>query len=266
MNRLPDRQLLISLVRNVAREELLPRFTRVERGVKMDGSFITEADLAVQHRLQLLLQKNWPGMAFLGEEMSAEQQAELLQNNDGGLWILDPLDGTSNYATGIPYFAVSLALMVKGEILLAVVYDPLRDECFSAVKDEGAWLNEQVLLPVKAGVTLSQATAIIDFKRLGPELAQRIALDPPYSSQRSFGSVALDWCWLAAGRGHLYLHGSSNLWDYAAGLLIFSEAGGRSCSLQGDGIFVNRLEKRSSVGALDATLFADWTGWLAIPQ
>ena len=263
---LPDIKQLAGLIRAAGQQELLSRFTRVERGVKMDGSFLTEADLAVQQCLQQQLQQHWPAIAFLGEEMSAEQQAELLAHNDNGLWILDPLDGTSNYATGIPYFAVSLGLMMQGEMQLAVVYDPQRDECFTAIRGQGAWMNGQLLSPIKAGVTLKQATALIDFKRLSPELAQRLAMQPPYSSQRSFGSVALDWCWLAMGRSHVYLHGASNLWDYGAGHLIFTEAGGQACTLAGEAIPVARLEKRSSVGALDETLFRDWCDWLGIEK
>ena len=84
----------------------------------------------------------------------------------------------------------------------------------------------------------------------------------PYASQRSYGSVALDWCWLAASRVHVYLHGASNIWDYAAGHLIFSEAGGVSSTLQGEAIYSNDLSKRSSVAALDQVSFDHWYGGL----
>jgi myo-inositol-1(or 4)-monophosphatase len=77
--------------------------------------------------------------------------------------------------------------------------------------------------------------------------------------------VALDWCWIAAGRCHLYLHGRSNLWDYAAGQLILAEAGGLSCTLDGEPVFVRALTPRSSVAAVDAALFNAWTEWLEIP-
>jgi len=86
----------------------------------------------------------------------------------------------------------------------------------------------------------------------------------PYASQRSFGSVALDWCWLAMGRGHVYLHGRSKIWDYAAGNFIFNKAGGLSCTLEGESIFINELVGRSSVGAVDEALFKEWTNWIGV--
>jgi myo-inositol-1(or 4)-monophosphatase len=86
----------------------------------------------------------------------------------------------------------------------------------------------------------------------------------PYSSQRSFGSVALDWCWLAAGRCHVYLHGGQKLWDYAAGGLILEEAGGRAVTLAGEEIRYGELKSRSVAAALDPVLFREWAGWLGI--
>ena len=103
-----------------------------------------------------------------------------------------------------------------------------------------------------------------DKLRLSPGLATKIVSEIPYASQRSFGSVALDWCWLAMGRGHVYLHGRSNIWDYAAGHFIFKKAGGRSCTLEGESIFINELTARSSVGAVDDALFKEWTNWIGI--
>jgi myo-inositol-1(or 4)-monophosphatase len=246
-----------------ARQELLPRFTHVERRHKRDGSVVTEADLAMQKAVGEQLQSMWPDTVFLAEEMSPAQQAELLQSAQP-IWCLDPLDGTSNFATGIPYFCVSLALLVRGQVKLGIVYDPVRDECFAANEQSGATINNKPLLTVDSGLGLKQSTAIVDFKRLAPSLATRIVTDIPYSSQRSFGSVALDWCWLAMGRGHIYLHGRSNIWDYAAGNFIFTRAGGRSCTLDGEAIFTNELTPRSSVGAADQDLFNAWTAWLGI--
>jgi myo-inositol-1(or 4)-monophosphatase len=237
-----------------AREELLPRFTRVERQHKRDGSVITEADLAMQSRIAGELQARWPNTVFLGEEMDADEQAGLL-DSEQPVWCLDPLDGTSNFAAGIPFFCVSLALLRGGEVLLGIIYDPVRDECFTADAATGAQLNAE---------PLAQTTALIDFKRLDPPLATRLVSEIPYASQRSFGSVALDWCWLAAGRCHVYLHGRSKLWDYSAGNYIFHQAGGHSCSLAGDPVFTHALTPRSSVAAVDAALFAEWTTWLGI--
>jgi len=255
-------QQLQDIIVSVAQTELLPRFRNIGHNFKADGSFITEADLATQQAIEKVLTSNWPDYAFLAEEMSSSQQQALLQHKQAGLWCLDPLDGTSNFANGIPHYAVSLALLQAGEIKLGLVYDPNRDECFSAIKGEGAWLNGEPLAQQQAPLPQQAAIGLVDYKRLPEALAQQLAAHPPYRSQRSFGSVALDWCWLAAGRAHVYLHGRQNLWDYAAGLLIFAEMGGCSCTLESEPIFNDTLQPRSAIGAPNKILFDPWYNWL----
>jgi myo-inositol-1(or 4)-monophosphatase len=255
------RKELEQIIRQAAQQELLPRFHHVAHNIKSDGSIVTEADLAMQQRMIDELQQRWPQIPLLGEEMSREEQQQLLDNSEEGLWLLDPLDGTSNYAAGIPYFGVSLALMRKGEVVLAIIYDPLRDESFSAEKGEGAWLNGEKLIAPQATRPLTQGIALIDLKRLSPALAARVASQPPYSSQRNLGSGALDWCYVATGRVDVYLHGGQKLWDYAAGQLILSEAGGYSSTLDGEGVLVNGLGQRSVVAAADESNFRDWLGF-----
>lgn len=258
-----DIKQLETIIIAAAREELLPRFTKVTRGHKADGSVITEADLAMQQRVASELHALSPDIVFLGEEMNSEEQIALLGSGKS-VWCLDPLDGTSNFSTGIPYFSVSLALIENGQVTAGIVYDPVRNECFSATLAESVTLNGQKIETADSGLDLKQSTGLVDFKRLPAELAQRLYNDTPYSSQRSFGSVALDWCWLAVGRSHVYLHGKQNIWDYAAGNFIFHEAGGYSTTLDGEPIFVNELKPRSAVGALDRKLFDQWTAWLGI--
>ena len=254
---------LQEIVIPAARTELLPRFAAVTRKLKPDGSVLTEADLALQVRVSGQLLERWPETTFLGEEMTRAEQQALIRSSRP-VWCLDPLDGTSNFATGIPYFCVSLALLHAGKVQLGLVYDPVRDECFAADAQQGALLNGAPLVVPPSGLALERATALVDFKRLDKALAMRLVTDIPYASQRSFGSVALDWCWLAAGRGHVYLHGRSNLWDYAAGQFIFAAAGGHACTLQGEPVFTQSLTPRSSVAAVDRPLFAAWTAWLGV--
>lgn len=261
---LPTLEELRRIVVSVARAELLPRFNAVPHSRKSDGSVLTEADLAVQKCVCEELRSNWPEYVFLGEEMDEAEQTRLLASENKGLWCLDPVDGTSNFATGIPFFSTSLALLVDGEAVLGLVYDPMRDECFTAQKNVGAWLNGEPLKQRNPAPSLAHSTGLIDFKRLSPGLVARLGSERPYSSQRSFGSVALDWCWIAAGRGHIYLHGNQKLWDYAAGTLILHEAGGHSISLEGEPVFRASLQPRSAVAALDATLFREWRAWLKI--
>ncbi|MEF3193067.1 MAG: inositol monophosphatase family protein, partial [Halothiobacillaceae bacterium] len=225
----PDHLAIAALVRQAARETVLPRFCNVERRLKPDGSWLTEADLAMQARVQRELAARFPAIPFLGEEMDEDEQRRLMRHAEQGLWVLDPLDGTSNFAAGLPIFASSLALIRGGRVVLGVVVDVTRDETFSAALGEGAWLNGVRLRPPTCDLPLSKALACVDFKRLPPELATRLAVGAPYGSQRSISSVALDWCWVAAGRFHVYLHGRQGLWDYAGGHLILEEAGGYSC-------------------------------------
>ncbi len=256
-----DSTLLKQLVISIAQQQLLPRFTRVSSEEKADGSLITEADLAMQQQLQQALQQHWPEISLLSEEMSAAQQQQALTGGTA-VWCLDPLDGTTNFATGIPYFAVSLSLIVNAEVVLGLVYDPLRDECFFAENGQPATLNEQPLQTSTRIQKLKQAVAIIDFKRLAPALASHLVQQQPFASQRNFGASALDWCWLAAGRSHLYLHGRQNIWDYSAGSLIFRQAGGKACTLEGETVFTEQLSGRSVVAAENAMLLEQWYNWL----
>ncbi len=263
----PEVDRVAELLRDAAGAEIQPRFLETQAKLKADGTWVTEADLAMQRRVQADLAALWPNIALLGEEMPAEQQqrliaAEAAAPSGPGLWVLDPLDGTSNFAAGLPIFGPSLAWIQGGEVRLGVVYDVMRDELFSAAKGLGACLNGEPLPAARTGRSLARAIACVDFKRLPAPLAVALATHPPYGSQRSIGSVALDWCWVAAGRFDLYLHGSQSLWDYAAGSLILTEAGGQACTLQGGPVFDNSLGKRSAICARDPELFTQWRDWL----
>jgi myo-inositol-1(or 4)-monophosphatase len=256
---------LACLVRDIADRELPPRFSCKSGTLKSDGSLLTEADTLMQQALAGALRERWPAVALLGEEMDEAAQRQALQRRGTGVWCIDPVDGTSNFAAGVPYYAVSVALLIDDEIRMGVVYDPSREECFTAAKGQGAWLNGQRLAPRHLSAPLSEGVGLVDLKRLPRELARRLASEPPYQSQRSFGAIALDWCWLAAGRCHVYLHGRQKLWDYAAGCLILEEAGGQAVTLEGEPVFVPALEHRSAAAALDPEVFTDWIAWLGIP-
>jgi myo-inositol-1(or 4)-monophosphatase len=231
---------------------------------KADGSVVTEVDEALQTAIRCELDRRWPEYPFLGEEMSAGQQTKLLSDFGHGLWCLDPLDGTTNFASNIPFYSVSLALLQEGAPVLGIIYDPLRRECFSAQRGVGAWLDDEQLRCRSSGGRLASSVAVVDFKRLRPSLARRLVQAQPFRSQRNFGSCALEWCWLAAGRFHVYLHGGMKLWDYAAGSLVLAETGGHSCTLEGEPVVNARQSPRSVVAGLDADLFAQWRCWLGI--
>ncbi len=250
------------LVRDAAREELLPRFSRVERQHKADGSILTEADIAMHRRLEKEFAANWPRIGFLSEEMPHAEQEALL-NSGTTIWCLDPLDGTNNFAAGVPLFSVSLALIRDGQSTLGIVYDPTRDECFIAERNRGALLNGAPLHSMPLAIELRQAVALLDYKRLRADVRETIMRHPPFSSQRNLGSCALEWGWMATGRSNICLHGGQQIWDYAAGSLILEEAGGFSCTLHGEPVFTPNLKPRSVVSALDELLFEAWRGWLA---
>ncbi len=255
---------LAQLIREIADRELPQRFCCHSGSRKSDGSLVTEADVIMQNALAQALGEQWPDIDLLGEEMSDEAQQRALQHSDSGVWCVDPVDGTSNFSAGVPYYAVSVGLIRNNRVEMGVVYDPSRKECFAASRGEGAWLNDTRLQAHHLPTPLSDGMALIDLKRLEPALASRLAAEPPYKSQRSFGAVALDWCWLAAGRCHVYLHGKQKLWDYAAGSLVLEEAGGSAVTLEGEPVFRPTLEPRSAAAALDPDVFKQWVAWLGI--
>jgi len=256
-----DRQQIQQLVRDVAATTLLPYSNNVSRDYKKDGSIVTAADSAVQSSLTKRLADLHPDIALLGEEMSAEQQQQLFDSGKP-IWCLDPVDGTSNFASGLPFYSISLALIEQGEVTFAMVLDPSRNESFTAIRGQGAWLNDEPLRLTSPNLSLDNTIAFVDFKRLPPALASKIVADRPFASQRNLGSIALELCWLAAGRGHIYLHGSQQIWDYAAGDLILEEAGGFASTLYGDPSFRYTLQPRSSCAAIAEHLFQVWQSYL----
>lgn len=261
---LPELDVVADIVKRIADEELIPRFAEVARTHKTDGSIVTAADIAMQDAVKKALAEHWPDYALLGEEMSDAEHEKLWQNPGKGLWVLDPLDGTSNFANGIPFFSVSLALVIDGEPVLGIVLDPVRDECFMAEIGAGAWLNGVRLTSDVPHIPLRRSIAVVDFKRLDDDLAERLGAEPPYGSQRNFGSSALDWCWLAADRYQVYVHGGQKLWDFAAGSLILAEAGGHALDLDGQRICCGDFGSRSVVAALDQLLFEQWCVWIGL--
>ncbi len=257
----PKLTQIARILRETAATQVMPRWRHVGVEHKSDGSLVTATDLASQRHITEALDRAFPGVPVLGEEMSADEQQRLLDASERGIWVLDPLDGTSNYAGGFPAFSISLALIEHGQPVLGAVLDPVRDECFTAVRGEGAFLNDQPIRPFAASQDPRDCLAMIDFKRLRPETIAALARNRCYASQRNLGSVALEWCWLAAGRFQLYLHGGQKLWDYAAGRLIAEEAGAAAMHLQPNGGAANpqpSLESRLAIAAANDALLNDW--------
>ena len=192
---------------------------------KGPADFVSNADLKAERILHEMLGRARPDHGFLMEERGAVAGAD-----SGRRWIVDPLDGTTNYLHGIPHFAISIALEEDGDIVAAAIYEPIRDEMFWAEKGRGAYLNDR-RIRVSGRTKLSEALIAtgIPFKGIGdPEtyLPSLAAVMPAVAGIRRFGSAALDLAYVAAGRYDGYWEFGLNPWDVAAGLLLVREAGG----------------------------------------
>lgn len=264
----PDTSFISDLLREIAATEIMPRFHGIRAEHKADGSLVTVTDRATQARVIEVLANAFPGTPLLGEEMTKQEQQRLIEASDTGVWILDPLDGTGNYACGFPLFSVSLAYAEHGEVVAGVILDPVRDECFAAVRGGGASLNGQPIRAFAPATTLDDCLAMVDLKRIPPARIPALFGGGGFRSQRNLGSVALDWCWLAAGRYQLYLHGGQKLWDYAAGRLIATEAGAASRLFEGRGGVTASglsLRPRLAIGAANPGLLQQWLDFIQLP-
>lgn len=258
---------LMALVREVAQTEVMPRFLQAAVSKKSDGSQLTEADLGAQAMFAARLPQiiNCP---MLGEEMETPEQLELWQHSEHGLWVVDPIDGTNNFINGLPHFALSVAYIRDGLPQAGVIYQPVTQEMFYATRNGGAFLNGQRLPLRSVPKNLSDAIAGVEVKYLrSGKLSSRMQTLAPCGSQRSMGCSTLDWCYLAAGRYDVYVHGGQKLWDYAAGALIYEEAGGQLATLEGDAFWSGEhVFKRSVIAGLQPALFERWLKWIRANQ
>jgi myo-inositol-1(or 4)-monophosphatase len=222
------------------------RFEPREKGPK---DLVTQADLAAQEAIRECIHKSFPDHDFLSEEDAAERKANglplILDRRSDFRWIVDPLDGTTNYVHHLPGYAVSIALQ-RGDCLeLGVVYDPLAKECFVAERGKGATLNGKPLVTSGCG-ELRRALVAISFSphvsRDSPEITRFVEVLLAAQSVRRMGSAALNLCYVAAGRLDAYLATSVSIWDVAAGVLIAQEAGGSITGLSGGALNLGRPE------------------------
>jgi myo-inositol-1(or 4)-monophosphatase len=190
------------------------------------GDFVSRADIAAEKILKDELIGARPNYGWMAEESAAEEGKDPTRR-----WIVDPLDGTTNFLHGLPHWAVSIALEHKGEIVAGVVYDPAKDEMFYAEKGAGAWLNDSQRLRVSARKAMIEsifATGIpFAAKKDLPDTLKDLArLMPACAGVRRWGAAALDLAYVAAGRYEGFWERGLKPWDMAAGLLIVREAGG----------------------------------------
>ncbi len=205
---------------------------------KAPADLVTDADFASQRAIRSRLTQEFPEYSFIGEEDSAaDRAAGSAAIRDGSpCWIVDPLDGTTNYVHGLDNYSVSIALRHRNEMLLGVVYDPVRDQLFSAIKGAGACLNGRALA-TSSVERLDQALVAASFSAKvppdSPEVARFVQVLPICQAIRRLGSAALNLCYVGAGFMDGYWATSVKLWDVAAGLLIVQEAGGTVTSIDG---------------------------------
>ncbi len=211
-----------------AGRSLAKDFREVEQlqvSMKGAGDFVSRADIAAEAILKEELMNARPTYGWL-----AEEEGEIEGQDPTRRWIVDPLDGTTNFLHGLPHWAVSVALEHKGQIIAGVIYDASKDELFFAEKGEGAFVNESRLrVSGRSSMIESIFATGVPFGGRSdlPETLQDLArLMPSCAGVRRFGSAALDMAYVAAGRYDGFWERRLNAWDMAAGVLIVKEAGG----------------------------------------
>jgi myo-inositol-1(or 4)-monophosphatase len=193
---------------------------------KGPADFVSNADKKAEAIVFEELQKARPTYAFLMEE-----GGEVHGTDGQHRWIIDPLDGTTNFLLGIPMFAVAIALERAGEIVASVIYNPIMDELYTAEKGGGAWLNDRKRLRVAGRQHLADSVIVTGINSTGSEgaqlqLRQLLQITPAAAGIRRTGSASTDLAWLAAGRFDGFWEGQLSPWDIAPGWLMLREAGG----------------------------------------
>ncbi|MFM1988583.1 MAG: hypothetical protein RJA99_1540 [Pseudomonadota bacterium] len=206
---------------------------------KQRNDFVTEVDRASEAAIIQTLRQAYPDHAFLGEESGhLPGRHDVPPQEAENVWIIDPLDGTTNFIHGLPQYCVSIALMQRGVVTQAVVYDPNRDELYTASKGRGAFLNDR-RIRVASRSKLDEALVGTGFPfRKVDELDRYMAMFKAVSEKaaglRRPGAAALDLAYVAAGRYDAFFEIGLMPWDVAAGSLLVSEAGGLVGDLKGD--------------------------------
>ena len=191
------------------------------------GDFVTSADLNSENTIIKVLQKAYPEIKIISEETNPDIKFNKYEKK----WIIDPLDGTLNFLHGLPHFAISIALMIKEEIISGIIYDPIKDELFWAEKGVGAFLNDK-RIRVSGRNQLKDALVSTGIPWKGMESSHKNYLKilesimKNSSGIRRYGAAALDLAYVAAGRYDAFWEFNLKTWDIAAGSLLVKEAGG----------------------------------------
>jgi fructose-1,6-bisphosphatase/inositol monophosphatase family enzyme len=230
-----DPQTVAGFIQETARSVILPRFRALKPGEiseKNPGDFVTIADVEAERRLTGLLTQYQPGSAVLGEEGAARNPALMaLAGGAAPLWIVDPIDGTNNFAHGRPGFAVLLAYAVEGAVRAGWLYDPLGERMVWAVAGKGAYRGETRLKTASQAGRISGAA--YGKAASGERAAKALSRSGEVGEIRNQGCSGLEYLAIALGEADFSLHSRSLPWDHAAGMLVTGEAGGKAAFLDG---------------------------------
>jgi len=219
-----------------ASKSVIRDFGEVEKlqvSKKGPKDFVTKTDKQVEKILIEELSKTKKNYSFLSEEIG-----KINNKDQENIWIIDPIDGTTNFLHGIPHFAISIALQINGEVISGLVFDPIKDEMFFSEKNKGAFLNNQRL---RVSNKSSLDDCLFSSNKEGVNFSD---LNMRYS-----GSAALDLAYVASGRYDGYFHNKINIWDVAAGALMVEEAGGIVNDLKK--FSANNIDIRASSSAIN---------------
>jgi fructose-1,6-bisphosphatase/inositol monophosphatase family enzyme len=260
---LVDSEKVRRLIVAVADEEVIPRFEKLESGdisEKSPGDFVTIADVASERRLTPALRDLLPGSLVVGEEaVAADPRVLDLLAGDDPVWVVDPIDGTANFAAGIPIFAIMVALVRRGETLAGWIHDPVKGATAAAVIGEGAWRDGK-RLSVAIGSAPDSMSGALSLRFGNRQLARRIGgRSNLVGSVFNFRCAGHEYLALASGKAHFALYNRLYPWDHAPGQLIHREAGGFSARLDG-----SPYTPRETGGGL--LLTPDAASWDALHQ
>ncbi len=234
-----DIELVVRILVEVAAEEILPRFQSLrghEVRAKDSGELVTVADLGAEAQIERRLRDLMPGSLVVGEEAAAEDPALLdaLARQDDWIWVIDPIDGTGNFARGTPVFAVMVALVHKGEVAASWIHDPAEARTATAEHGAGAWLDGRRLGPVESPPREELRGTLHAGAFATPEMARQVqARRGRVGAVRSLGCAGQEYLRLVTGETHYSLFTKLMPWDHLPGTLLYREAGGLARTLDG---------------------------------
>ncbi len=258
MSQAPSHRESLEFINTIAREvgSLLKARLQKKISYKLKSShqdLVTEVDRAAEKLILTEIHKKFPGDGILSEESAP------VASSSGRRWVIDPLDGTANFAHGIPFFCTSIALEADGRLAAGAVYEPLRDELFSAAAGEGAWLNGE-RLEVSPADEISKSMLSVGYPYQDDLIEKYVAqwkrFLPLAQGIRRLGSAAICLAYVAAGRLDGYFDLRLHRWDMAAGLLLVQEAGGQVTDMQGQNLKLTSTDIVASNGKIQREMLS----------